>query len=174
MESQISDEGQIPGSSSAPLASELADSWTVAALAHASIAVTLLLSFSGGVGALVGPAIALAIYFGYRQRSRFVAYHALQAVAYQAIGLVMYLVLIAVLVSVTVVAWTISGLLSTVLIGLLLMPLALALTLFMVLILLLAPLGWAGYGLYVAYQVYQGRDEAYWLVGEWVGKGVES
>ncbi len=171
MESQTIEEGQVHGSLSASPASEVADSWTVAALAHASIAVTLLLSFAGGIGALVGPAIALAIYFGYRHRSRFVAYHALQAVAYQATGLVLYLVLVAVLVSVTVVAWTISGLLSPVLIGLFLMPLALALTLFTVLILLLVPLAWGGYGLYVAYQVYQGRDEAYWLVGELVRKG---
>ena len=101
MESQTIEEGQVPGSLSASPASEVADSWTVAALAHASIAVTLLLSFAGGIGALVGPAIALAIYFGYRQRSRFVAYHALQAVAYQATGLVLYLVLVAVLVTAT-------------------------------------------------------------------------
>jgi len=53
-----------------------------------------------------------------------------------------------------------------VLIGLLLMPFALLLTLLMVLLLVGVPFAWLGYGLYAAYEVYQGRDFLYWLVGE--------
>ena len=44
-----------------------ADEWTVAALAHATVLLTLVLGAAGGIGALIGPAVALAIYFGYRE-----------------------------------------------------------------------------------------------------------
>jgi len=168
VETLVNEEREAVDSLSVSSVMTSADEWTTAALAHASIVVTLLLAPAGGIGVLVGPAIALAIYFGYRQRSKFVAFHALQSFAYQAVGLLLYLVLVGVMVGVAILAWTISGVLSAVLIGFLLIPLALAFTLLMVLILLLVPLGWSGYGLYIAYQVYQGRDERYWLIGEWL------
>jgi uncharacterized Tic20 family protein len=142
------------------------DEWTAAALAHASALLTLILGMAGGVPALVGLAIPLAMYFGYRGKSRFVAFHALQSFVYQVAGVLLYAVLAAVLAVWVAIAWTVSGLLSAVLIGLLLMPFALLLTLLMVLLLVGAPFAWLGYGLYAAYEVYQGRDFLYWLVGE--------
>ena len=51
---------------------------------------------------------------------------------------------------------------SLVVVGLLLMPLALSLTL----VLLATIIAWFVYGLYAAYQVYQGNDFRYWLIGE--------
>ena len=142
------------------------DEWTAAALAHASIILTMVLGAAGGIGALVGLAVPLAMYFGYREKSRFVAFHALQSFVYQAGGLLVYVVVAAAMGVLVTMAWNISGWLSAVLVGLLLMPFALLLTLLMVLVLVGAPLVWLGYGLYAAYQVYQGRNFDYWLIGE--------
>jgi uncharacterized Tic20 family protein len=149
------------------------DEWTAAALAHASILLTLILGLGGGIGALIGPVLPLAIYLGHRERSRFVAFHALQALVYQVAGILLYAVLAAVMGSWVAVAWTISGLLSAVLIGLLLMPFALLATLLMVFLLIGAPFAWLGYGLYAAYQVYQGRNFLYWSLGEWLEREVK-
>ncbi len=149
------------------------DEWTAAALAHASVLLTLVLGLGGGIGALIGPAVPLAIYLGYRGRSRFVAFHALQSLVYQVAGILLYVVLAAIMGSLVSVAWTISGLLSAVLIGLLLMPFALLITLLMVFLLIGAPFAWLGYGLYAAYQVYQGRNFLYRSLGEWLEQEVK-
>lgn len=148
------------------------DDWTIAALSHASVLLTLLLAFAGGVGAIVGLVVPLVIYLSYRERSRFVAFQALQALVYQGAGVLIYLVLVIVLALVVTVSWIVSGLLSAVIIGFLLMPIALLLTLLMVIALLAAPLAWVAYGLYAAYEVYQGNRFRYWLVGEWVEREV--
>lgn len=150
------------------------DEWTAAALAHASALLTLVLGMAGGVGALVGLAVPLVMYFGYRESSRFVAFHALQSFVYQVACLLVYFVLVAVLAVWVAMAWTVSGLLSAVLIGLLLMPFALLLTLLMILLLVCAPFAWLGYGLYASYQVYQGRNFRYWLIGEWLEEEVKA
>jgi len=149
------------------------DEWTAAALAHASVLLTLILGSAGGVGALFGPVVPLAIYLGYRERSRFVAFHALQSLVYQVAGVLLYVAFAAFMGSWVELAWTISGLLSVVLIGLLLMPFALLATLLMAFLLAGAPFAWLGYGLYAAYQVYQGRNFHYWLIGEWLEQEVK-
>jgi uncharacterized Tic20 family protein len=148
--------------------------WTIAALAHASILLTVILAFAGGVGSLLGLAVPLVIYLSYRERSRFITFHALQSLVYQGAGVLIYVVLAAVSAAVVAAAWTISGLLSAVVIGLLLMPFALVITILMVVLLLGAPLLWVGYALYAAYQVYQGEDFRYWLLGEWLESGVKA
>ncbi|NLE44748.1 MAG: DUF4870 domain-containing protein [Chloroflexi bacterium] len=149
-----------------------ADEWTTAMLAHASIFLTVIFSAAGGIGALIGPVVALAIYFGYREKSRFVAFHALQSCVYQAVGLLLYLGFVAVGGGAIALAWTISGLLAALLIGLILMPGALLLTLVVVLLMGGLPLVWLGYGLYGAYQVYQGRDFRYRAIGDWIAREV--
>jgi uncharacterized Tic20 family protein len=148
------------------------DEWTAAALAHASVLLTLILGAAGGIGALIGPAVALAMYFGYREKSRFVAFHALQSFAYQLVGVLLYAVFAAVSAVWISIAWTISGLLSAVLVGLLMMPFALLMTLLMVLVLVGAPFIWLGYGLYASYQVYQGRNFYYRFIGDWIEREV--
>ena len=148
------------------------DEWTAAALAHASVLLTLILGVAGGIGVLIGPAVALAMYFGYREKSRFVAFHAMQSFVYQVSGVLLYAVVAAVLAAVVSVAWTVSGVLSAILIGLLLMPFALLLTLLMVVVLAGAPVAWVGYGLYASYKVYQGRNFFYRWIGEWVEQEV--
>jgi uncharacterized Tic20 family protein len=75
-------------------------------------------------------------------------------------------VVLAVSIVLIVVGWTISGALTAVLIGLCLMPFALLITVVLALLVLILPLAQLGYGLYAAYETYQGRDFRYWLVGE--------
>jgi uncharacterized membrane protein len=145
------------------------DEWTAAALAHASVILTLILGAAGGVGAVIGPAVVLAMYFGYRERSRFVAFHALQSFVYQVAGMLLYTVAASVLGSLVWVAWSVSGALAQVFVGLLMMPFALLLSLLTALILVIAPLVWLCYGLYAAYKVYQGHNFYY----EWIGERVE-
>ncbi len=151
-----------------------ADEWTTAALAHASVLLTLVLGAAGGIGAPVGLAVPLAMYFGYREKSRFVAFQALQAFTYQLAGLLIYVVATAALGVWVTVAWNISSWLAAALVGFLLMPFALLLTLLMVLVLVGAPLAWLGYGLYAAYQVYQGNNFYYWLIGERLEQEVQA
>lgn len=132
--------------------------WTTAALAHASVLLTVILGTPGGLGIPIGLAVPLVMYFGYRRNSRYIAFHSLQAFVYQVVGTIG----IASLGALVAIAWTISGTLSAVLIGLLLIPLALTFTLLLV----CAIIAWFVYGLYAAYQVYQGNDFRYWLIGE--------
>jgi len=146
--------------------------WTTAALAHASVVLTLILGAAGGIGAFAGPAVALAIYLGYRGKSRFIAFHALQACVYQAAGILIFMTLAAALGAGMAIAWTISGILSAVLIGLLLVPFALLLTLLAVPLLIGAPFAWIGYGLYAAYKVYHGQDFRYRWIGDWIEREV--
>ena len=76
--------------------------WSV--LAHLSMFLNLLTGF-------LGPVAALIIWLVYKDRSRKVAFHALQSMWYQ-IG---WLVILAV-------GWTVTGLLTMILIGFLLIP----------------------------------------------------
>jgi len=149
------------------------DEWTTATLAHASVLLTLVLGMAGGIGAPIGLAVPAVMYLGYRERSRFVAFHALQSLVYQVIGILSYIVFTAAMGVWATAAWHISGWLSAILIGFLLMPLALLLTLLTGLLLVGAPLAWAGYGLYAAYQVYQGGRFYYWLIGKQLEKEVK-
>lgn len=129
------------------------DERTLAALAHAS---TLLNVVTGFLGLIV----AGIIWLSYRDRSRFVAFQALQSAVFQ----LATLVVVAILAVITAIAWTISGVLTAVVIGLCLMPFALVLTLVVVLV----PLAAIIYQLYAALQTYNGRDFEYWWVGRFM------
>jgi uncharacterized Tic20 family protein len=141
------------------------DTWTTAALAHASILLTATLGTAGGIGVPVGLAVPLVMYLGYRKQSRFVAFHALQAFVYQLIG-VLIVAALGVLVGA---AWAVTGSLAVALVGFALMPFAISLTL----LLAGAAIAWIVYGLYAAYQVYQGRSLRYWLIGEYLEREVQ-
>lgn len=122
------------------------DERTWAMLAHLSV----LLNLATGIA---GPITALMIYLVYKDRSRYVAYHALQSTYFQLLWWVGGGFL-------AVVAWSIAGALAVVLIGCLLMPIALLVS--------LLPVGALIYGVIGAIQVSQGQDFRYWLVGDWV------
>jgi uncharacterized membrane protein len=141
------------------------DDWTAAALAHASILLTATLGTAGGIGVPVGLAVPLVMVLGYRKQSRFVAFHALQAFVYQLAGVL----IVAALGGLVGAAWAVSGSLTMVLVGFALMPFAVSLTLLLV----GAVIAWIVYGLYAAYQVYQGRNLHYWLIGDYLEREVK-
>ena len=122
------------------------DERTWGMLSHLSV----LLNLATGFG---GPIAALIIYLVYKERSRFVAYHALQALVFQLIWWVGGGAL-------TGIAWGITGVLSAVLIGVICIPLACLVT--------LLPIASLVYGVVGAVQCSQGQDFRYWLIGDWV------
>lgn len=131
-----------------PLSRE--DERTWAMLAHLSVLVNLITGF-------LGPLAALLIYLVYKDRSRYVGYHAMQSFVFQLIWWVGGGALIGVI-------WAITGLLSAILIGILCIPFAV----FATILLAAMPLVALVYGIVGAIQVSQGQDFRYWLVGDWV------
>ena len=119
---------------------------TWAMLAHLSVLLNLITGFLGGIAAII-------IYFIYKDRSRFVAYHAMQAFIFQAI------------------TWIGAGLVSGILIAIggalsfLIIPLLCLIPGF--LILLLIPISLI-YGIIGGVKVNNGEDFRYWQVGDWV------
>ena len=94
--------GVIGESHPATMGAQEERTWSV--LAHLSMFLNLLTGF-------LGPVVALVIWLVYRDRSRKVAFHALQSMWYQ----VAWLVILAV-------GWAFTGLLTLILIGFLLIP----------------------------------------------------
>ena len=123
-----------------------ADERTWGMLAHLSVLLNLVTGF-------LGPVAAFVIYMVYKERSRFIAYHALQSLIFQLIAWVGGGILAGI-------SWALTGLLSAVFIGLLCIPLACLVS--------LLPLGAVIYSIIGAVQTSQGQDFRYWLVGDWV------
>jgi uncharacterized Tic20 family protein len=144
--------------------------WTVAAIAHAAILVTVALGPAIGIGLLVGPSVVLAIYLAYRSRSDFVSRHAVQALVYQVAGGGALALLGGLGLSAVAAAWGVSNAVSTGLPAGSVQTSALPFTLIIAGTLLSILLSWLAYGLYAALQVYQGRDYRYWLIGDWMAK----
>ena len=122
------------------------DERTWAMLAHLSVLVNL---FTG----VLGPVVALIIYLMFANRSKYVAYHAMQSFLFQLV--VWYGI---------GVMWGVVGLLSAILIGVVLIPFACILTPILLLGMAIAPI----YGIWGAIQTSQGQDFQYWWVGSWV------
>jgi len=127
-----------------PLTPSEERSWAM--LAHLSILLNLVTGLLGLLGALI-------IYLVYQNRSRYVAYHALQSLIFQLIVWLGGGIL-------TGIAWAITGVLSAILVGLLCIPVAILIS--------LIPLGGIVYGTVGGIQCSQGQDFRYWLVGDWV------
>ena len=123
-----------------------AEERTWAMLAHLSVLVNL---FTG----VLGPVVALIIYLMFANRSKYVAYHAMQSFLFQLV--VWYGI---------GVMWGVVGLLSAILVGVLLIPFACVLTPVLLLGMAIAPI----YGVIGAVQTSQGQDFQYWWVGSWV------
>jgi uncharacterized Tic20 family protein len=119
---------------------------TWAMLSHLSILLNVFTGFLGGIAAIV-------IYFIYKDRSRLVAYHAMQSFIFQAI------------------TWLGAGLIAAFLItfgsvfAIFIIPLLCLIPGFLILLLIPASLI---YGVVGAVQVNNGEDFKYWQVGDWV------
>lgn len=140
-----------------------------AAIAHASALVTVLFGIlTGGALCLVGPIVPLVIWLVFRERSRFVARHALQATLFQALVVILTAIVGVLGLILVAVAWVGAGVLMAAVIGFCLIPVALALTLLWLMATLGLPVAALVYACYGAYEVVEGRDFRYWLVGNWV------
>ncbi len=117
-----------------------------AMLAHLSVLLNL-------VTALGGPIAAFLIYMFYRERSRYIGFHAMQSLVFQLVAWVGGGLLAAI-------TWVISGLLTAVIVGFCLMPIACLFT--------LIPLGAVVYGVVGGIACSRGEDFRYWLIGDWV------
>lgn len=117
-----------------------------AAIAHGSILLNLVTGFLGVLAPLV-------IYLVYKDRSRHIAFHAMQSFIFQLIWWVGAGFLVGL-------AWAVTGILSAFLIGLLCIPGA-GLISFL-------PLVGIVWGVIAAIQCYNGSDFRYWLVADWV------
>lgn len=137
---------EVNSGTSSPEALSPSDERTWAMLAHLTVLVNLVTGFLGTVAALI-------IYLIYKERSRYVAYHSMQAFVFQLVWWIGGGAL-------TGIAWTFTGISSIALIGLLCIPLACLVS--------LLPLGSVVYGIIGAIQCSQGQDFRYWLVGDWV------
>ena len=137
-------------STSSPQMLTPGDERTWGMLAHLSTLLNLVTGFGGPIAALI-------IYIIYKDRSRFVAYHSLQAMVFQLIWWFGGGVIIGLM-------WAVVGLSSAFLIGIPLIPLAACLTPLVALL----PLGALIYGIIGAVQTNQGQDFKYWLVGDWL------
>lgn len=133
----------MPVYPSVPVPTSEEKNWAM--LAHLSALVNLLTG-------VLGPVVAGVIYLSWKDRSRYVAYHALQS-------LVMQLIVWVAGGTIVAIAWTVTGVLTAVLIGLCLIPFAIALTL----IPAIAPI----YAIIAGIQTSQGADFKYWLIGDW-------
>jgi uncharacterized Tic20 family protein len=138
----------VPPVPPAPLSDTEARTWAM--VAHLSVLLNLVTGFLGVVAALV-------IYIIFKDRSRYVAYQAMQSFVFQLIfwaggGLAIGLI------------WGITGALSAIVVGLLCIPFALLFTI----VLALMPLVALVYGVYGALEANQGKEFRYWLIGDWV------
>jgi uncharacterized Tic20 family protein len=126
------------------------DEHTWGMLSHLSVLLNLVTGFAGPIAALI-------IYMVYKDRSRYVAYHAMQSMLFQLIWWYGGGLLIGAM-------WAVVGALSAIVIGVVLIPLAIPMTC----VLALLPMGAVIYGIVGAVQTNQGQDFKYWLVGDWV------
>jgi hypothetical protein len=140
-----------------------------AAIAHASTFLTALVGLAtGGVGAILLALVPVGIYVAFRDRSRYVAFQALQAAVLQLTGLILYAIGLILLIVGTVVSWVLTVVLAVVLVGVLIAPIALLVTLVLVLFAVLFPLALLAYALYGAVEAGRGADFNYWWIGDWL------
>ncbi len=133
-----------------PLSASEEHTWAM--LAHLSVLVNLFT-------AILGPVVALLIYLLFKDRSRYVAYHSLQAFINQLIWWVGGGVIIGV-------TWAVTGLLTLALVGLLLIPLACLVS--------LMPIISVVQGVWGAVKTSSGEDFRYWWVGDWTRGTLEA
>ena len=154
-----------------PLLGLTQNEMTWAALAHASILVTLLIGLtSGGVLTIVGALIPAIIWYAFREKSAYVVDQARQAFLFQVAGFVA-LFLLALFGSILlVVGWVVTAALSIVLIGLLLIPVMLVLTVVWAAAFVALPIGQIVYGCYAALEAYHGRPFRYWWIADLIDR----
>ncbi len=142
-----------------------------AAVAHASAWLSLLAGlFSAGTLLPITIFVPLAIYFVFRRKSDYIAFHALQAFVLQLIGTVGALALLIVGGIVWTIGMVIAAVLVIVLIGFILVPLWALVGIVLFGVVALMPLIMAFFGTYAAIETYNGRDYRYPIIARWVDR----
>src|SRR5690606_39236157 len=146
-----------------------------AALAHASTLLTAAVALpSFGSGALLTIFIPLLIYLAFRNRSDYVAFHALQAFTIQLVGTVGWFTL----VLVGGLAWAVMLLVSLVLIlvvvGAVLFPMILLLGALAFVASFALPVGMVIYSIIAAIETWNGHDYRYPYIAKWVERQLVS
>jgi uncharacterized Tic20 family protein len=139
-----------------------------AAVAHASILLTVLLGVTtGGIAVFLGPIVPAVIWYIYRDRSDYVVEQARQATVFQVAGILALLGLAIVGAVLLTVGWVVSAVLVIVLVGLILLPIMLVATLGWVVAILALPIAQMVYGCYAAIEAYNGRPFRYrWIADQ--------
>lgn len=138
--SEAAGPASAPSTGAASLRPYTQDEKTWAALAHASILLSLLT-----VG-IAGPIAAFVIWLVKREQSPYIGRQAMQSLVYQVVVDVLLLIM-----------WGAIALLSLIMVGLCCIPFGLIIT--------AAPVV---YGCYAAYACSLGRDFSYWLIGDMI------
>jgi uncharacterized Tic20 family protein len=142
-----------------------------AAIAHGSVWLTLLTGLlTVGLSVPLSIFIPLVIYFFFRQRSDFVAFHALQAFVIQLLGTVGALALLTVGGAAWLAGMVIALLAVFVLVGAILVPLWGVVGILLGLTVLVMPLAMILFGTIGAIETYHGRDYRYPFVAQWVDR----
>lgn len=142
-----------------------------AALAHASIVLTLLLGIStGGIAAILGPIIPAIIWYVFRDRSEYVEEQARQATIFQLAGILALLALAVVGAVLVAAGWVVSAVLVILLVGLLLLPVMAIVTLLWGVAIVALPIAQVAYGCYAAVEAYSGRPFRYRWVADQIDR----
>ena len=145
-----------------------------AAMAHANAILTLLFALGGGPTVVIPLLVPLAIYFYYRRRSEYVAFHSLQAFTMQVVGTIGFMIVLLSGVAVLTVLIAISALFSVVLIGIPFLLLFIVLLVMFVPATLAMPLAMVVYGVIAAFAAYNGRNYRYPYIADWVDDQLEN
>lgn len=140
-----------------------------AALAHASTLLTALVALpSAGAGVLFTMFVPLLIYFAFRNRSQYVAFHALQAFTIQLVGTVGFMVLMVGGAIVWTALLVLSLLLILLLVGFILTPVVLVLALVYFIAAFALPVAMVIYSVIAAVETWNGRNYRYPYIARWV------
>ena len=138
-----------------------------AALAHASILLTLLLGVAtGGIAVFLGPIVPALIWYAYREKSEYVTEQARQATIFQVAGLLALLALAVVGAILVALGWAVSAVLVVVLIGIILLIVMTIVTLVWGAAIIALPIAQVVYGCFAALETYNGRPFRYWWVAD--------
>ncbi len=147
------------------------DEKTWAAVAHGSVWVTLVGGLiSGGAILPLSVFIPLVIYFLFRRKSDYVAFHALQAFVLQLIGTVGAFALLLVGGLIWGIGMVIALLAVVVLVGFILVPFWGLVGILLLGMDVTLPIAMIFFGTYAAIETYNGRDFRYPFIARWVDR----
>lgn len=142
-----------------------------AAIAHGSVWITLAISvLSVGVLVPISIFIPLVIYFMFRKKSDFVAFHALQAFVVQLIGTVGAFALLTLGGTIWLVGLVVALLAVFLLVGIILVPIWGLVGIALLLITGLLPIAMLLFGTIATIETYNGRDYRYPFIARWVDR----